>query len=253
MGIDFMGPFPVSYGNSYILLVVDYVSRWVKARATEAKDAKTIVEFVKSNIFYKFGVLKALNSDQGSHFCNCAMATLLEKYGVVHQVATAYHPQTNGLAEVFNREIKKLLQKMENLNRNDWNRLLEDALWAILRKEFKVSQKLIVGKLRSRWDGPYIVTNIFPYGIVEVRDEANNNTFKVNGHQLKPYHEGLNLSSTLGKVIHHIGGTGFALTLNILFDLHAMMRSKEKTESKSKTMRKSSWSNNDSNLEPDPS
>ncbi|RDX98849.1 hypothetical protein CR513_18183, partial [Mucuna pruriens] len=71
----------------------------------------------------------------------------------------------------------------------------------ILRKEFKVSQKvllfhsrlkLIVGKLCSRWDRPFFVTNIFPYGIVKVRDEANKRTFKVNGHQLKPYHEGPN-------------------------------------------------------------
>ncbi|RDY09377.1 hypothetical protein CR513_06264, partial [Mucuna pruriens] len=54
-----------------------------------------------------FGVPKALINDQGSHFCNYAMATLLEKYGVVHRVATTYHPQTNGQAKVCNREIKK--------------------------------------------------------------------------------------------------------------------------------------------------
>ncbi|RDY02500.1 Pro-Pol polyprotein, partial [Mucuna pruriens] len=110
-GIDFMEPFPVSYENSYILLTIDYVSNWMEAKTTKTNDAKTVVEFVKSNIFYKFGVPKALINDQGSHFCNHAMATLLEKYGVVHKVATAYHLQTNGQAEVFNREIKKLLQK----------------------------------------------------------------------------------------------------------------------------------------------
>ncbi|RDX99882.1 putative protein K02A2.6, partial [Mucuna pruriens] len=81
-----------------ILLAVDYVSKWVEAKATKTNDAKTVVEFVKSNIFYKFGVLKAMISDQGSHFCNHTMATLLEKYGVVHKVATTYHPQTNGEA-----------------------------------------------------------------------------------------------------------------------------------------------------------
>ncbi|RDX87064.1 hypothetical protein CR513_31521, partial [Mucuna pruriens] len=79
----------------------------------------------------------------------------------------------------------------------------------ILRKEFKVGQKvllfnswlkLIAGKLHSKWDGLFVVTNIPPYGTVEVRDEANNRTFKVNGHQLKPYYEGPNLSSNGGKV-----------------------------------------------------
>ncbi|RDY13888.1 Retrovirus-related Pol polyprotein from transposon 17.6, partial [Mucuna pruriens] len=77
-----------------------------------------------------FGVPKVLISDQGSHFYNRAMASLLQKYGVAHRIATAYHPQTNGQAEVFNREIKQTLQKMTNPSRKDWSRLLEDALWA---------------------------------------------------------------------------------------------------------------------------
>ncbi|RDY06601.1 hypothetical protein CR513_09391, partial [Mucuna pruriens] len=66
-----------------------------------------------------FGVLKALISDQGSHFYNRTMATLLEKHGVVHKVVAAYHPQTNGQVE-----------KATNPSQNDWSRLLEDALWA---------------------------------------------------------------------------------------------------------------------------
>ncbi|RDX76348.1 pol, partial [Mucuna pruriens] len=116
-GINFMGPFPISYGNSYILLAIDYVLRWVEVKATKTNNAKDVVDFLKSNIFC-------------SHFYNRAMATLLEKYGVVHRVATAYHPQTNGQVEVFNREIKKLLQKMANPSRNNWSRLLKDPLWA---------------------------------------------------------------------------------------------------------------------------
>ncbi|RDY07190.1 Tf2-6, partial [Mucuna pruriens] len=118
-GIDFMGPFPVSNGYSYILLVVDYVSRWVEAIATKTNDAKVVVDFLKSNIFYRFGIPKTLISDQGSHFYNRAMTSLLQKYGVAHKIATAYHPKTNGQAEVFNREIKKTLQKMTNPSRKD--------------------------------------------------------------------------------------------------------------------------------------
>ncbi|RDX87070.1 hypothetical protein CR513_31508, partial [Mucuna pruriens] len=60
--------------------------------------------------------------------------------------------------------------------------------------------RLIAGKLRSRWDESFVVTNIFLYGAVEVRDEANNHTFKVNANQLKPYHEGSNLSLNQGEV-----------------------------------------------------
>ncbi|RDX82349.1 gag-pol, partial [Mucuna pruriens] len=115
-GIDFMGLFPISNGYSYILLVVDYMSRWVEAVATKTNDAK-------------FGVPKALINNQGSHFCNRAMSSLLEKYGLVHRIATAYHPQTNGQAEVFNREIKKILQKLTNPGQKDWSHHLENVLW----------------------------------------------------------------------------------------------------------------------------
>ncbi|RDX63160.1 pol, partial [Mucuna pruriens] len=129
-GIDFMWPFPVSNGHSCILLAVDYVSRWVEAIATKTNDTKVVVDFLKSNIFYRFGMPKALISDQGSHFCNRDMSSLLHKYGVVYRIATAYHPQTNDQADVFNKEIKKTLQNMTNPSWKDWSQLLEDALWA---------------------------------------------------------------------------------------------------------------------------
>ncbi|RDY12496.1 hypothetical protein CR513_02710, partial [Mucuna pruriens] len=63
----------------------------------------------------------------------------------------------------------------------------------ILRKEFRVGQKVLLfnsRKLRSRWDGPFVITNFFPYGVVELKDECTNNTFHVNGHQIKIFHEG---------------------------------------------------------------
>ncbi|RDX93559.1 gag-pol, partial [Mucuna pruriens] len=125
-GIDFMEPFPVSNGYSYILLAIDYGD----AIATKTNDAKVVVDFLKSHIYCRFGVLKALISDQDSHFCNRAMSSSLHKYGVVHRVSITYHPQTNGQVQVFNMGIKKKLQKMTNPSRKDWSQLLEDALWA---------------------------------------------------------------------------------------------------------------------------
>ncbi|RDY10967.1 hypothetical protein CR513_04430, partial [Mucuna pruriens] len=50
--------------------------------------------------------------------------------------------------------------------------------------------KLIPGKLCSRWDGPFVIINVFPYGAIELKDETANNTFQVNRHQLKISHEG---------------------------------------------------------------
>ena len=115
-GIDFMGPFPPSFGCEYIVLAVDYVSKWVEAKATRRDDAKTVVEFLKTNIFCRHGTPKALISDQGTHFCNRVVAQALKHYGVHHRTSTAYHPQTNGQAEVSNREIKRILEKMVKPN-----------------------------------------------------------------------------------------------------------------------------------------
>ena len=76
-GIDFMGPFRVSFGFVYILLDVDYVSKWVEAKPTRTNDAKVVVDFVRSNLFCRFGVPRANVSDQGTHFCNKSMHALL--------------------------------------------------------------------------------------------------------------------------------------------------------------------------------
>ena len=91
-GIDFMGPFPTSFGHEYILVAVDYVSKWVEAVATRTNDHKVVVDFLKTNIFSKFGTPRSIISDGGSHFCNRAFESLLKKYSVTHKIATPYHP-----------------------------------------------------------------------------------------------------------------------------------------------------------------
>ncbi|CAM8917280.1 unnamed protein product [Rhodiola kirilowii] len=127
-GLDFMGPFPVSCGYTYILVAVDYVSKWVEAKATRCDDAKTIIEFLRTNLFCRYGVPKAIISDQGTHFCNRMMAATLKCYHVHHQTSTAYHPQSNGQAEISNREIKGILEKMVKPGRKDWSQKLDEAL-----------------------------------------------------------------------------------------------------------------------------
>ena len=116
-----MGPFPSSLGCLYILLAVDYVSKWMEAKATRTNDSKVVVDFVKSNIFARYGTPRAIISDKGIHFCNQTFWALLKKYNITHKVSTPYHPQTSGQAEVSNREIKSILEKTVNPNRKDWS------------------------------------------------------------------------------------------------------------------------------------
>ncbi|XP_073061965.1 uncharacterized protein [Primulina eburnea] len=118
-GIDFMGPFPISFGNKYILVAVDYVSKWVEALACKTNDSNVVVQFLKKNIFSRFGTPRAIISDGGTHFCNRQFDSLLAKYGVRHKVATPYHPQTSGQVEVSNREIKRILEKTVGASRKE--------------------------------------------------------------------------------------------------------------------------------------
>nr|GEX82933.1 reverse transcriptase domain-containing protein [Tanacetum cinerariifolium] len=103
--IDFMGPFSSSRGNKYILVAVDYLSKWVEAKALPTNDARVVCKFLK-NLFARFGTPHAIISDRDTYFCNDQFAKVMLKYGVTHRLAIAYHPQTSGQVEVSNRAYK---------------------------------------------------------------------------------------------------------------------------------------------------
>ncbi|GJZ36200.1 reverse transcriptase domain-containing protein [Tanacetum coccineum] len=126
-GIDFMGPFPKSYKFEYILVVVDYVSKWTEAQALPTNDARVVVTFLKK-LFCRFGMPKALISNRGTPFCNKIMEKTMKRYEVNHIFSTSYHPQTSGQVENMNRALKRILKKTVKDNLAIWSRKLDDAL-----------------------------------------------------------------------------------------------------------------------------
>ncbi|GKC06728.1 reverse transcriptase domain-containing protein [Tanacetum coccineum] len=148
-GIDFMRPFPSSRGNKYILVAVDYLSKWVEAKALPTNDARVVCKFLKY-LFARFGTPCAIISDRGTYFCNDQFAKVMLKYGVTHRLSTAYHTQTSGQVEVSNRGLKRILERTVGEHRASWSDKLDDALWAF-RTAFKTPigctpYKLVYGK-----------------------------------------------------------------------------------------------------------
>ncbi|GJU56146.1 reverse transcriptase domain-containing protein [Tanacetum coccineum] len=248
-GIVFMGRSRPSRGNKYILVAVDYLSKWVEAKALPTNNARVVCKFLKS-LFARFGAPRAIISDRGTHFCNDQFAKVMLKYGVTHRLSTAYHPQTSGQVEVSNRGLKRILERTVGENRASWSDKLDDALWAfrtayktpigctpyklVYGKAFQLNElnelrdhayensliykektkrihdskiknrifnvgdqvllfnsrlKMFSGKLKSRWSGPFTITQVFPYGTVELSQNSGPN-FKVNGHRIKHYFGG---------------------------------------------------------------
>nr|GEW83309.1 reverse transcriptase domain-containing protein [Tanacetum cinerariifolium] len=203
-GIDFMGPFPSSKGNKYILLAVDYLSKWVEAKALPTNDARVVVKFLKS-FFSRFGIPQAIISDRGTYFCNDEFTRVMIKYGVTHRLATAYHPQTSGQVETAGDHRKLQLNELSELCDQDYEnsviykertKKLHDS--KIKNRIFNVGDQVLVfnsrlkifsGKLKTRWSGSFNITRVFPYGTIEL-SQPNGLNFKVNGHRVQHYFGG---------------------------------------------------------------
>nr|GEW80095.1 hypothetical protein [Tanacetum cinerariifolium] len=138
-GIDFMGPFSSSRGNKYILVAVDYMSKWVEAKTLPTNDSRVVCKFPK-NLFARFGAPRAIISDRGTHFCNDQFTKVMQKFGITHRLATPYHPQISGQVKVSNRSLKRILERAVGENRASWSDKLDDALWA-----FRTAYKTLIG------------------------------------------------------------------------------------------------------------
>ncbi|GJZ43714.1 reverse transcriptase domain-containing protein, partial [Tanacetum coccineum] len=242
-GIDFIGSFQSSRGNKYILVVVDYLSKWVEAKALPTNDARVVCKFLKS-LIAQFGTPCAIISDRGTHFCNNQFAKVMLKYG---QNRASWSDKLDDALWAFRTAFKtpigctpyklvygkachlpielehkaywalkhanfdlKTAGDHRKVQLNELNELRDQAYEnSLIYKEktkkihdskiknrvfnvgdrvllFNSRLKLFSGKLKSRWSGPFTITQVFPYGTIELSQNSGPN-FKVNGHRLKHY------------------------------------------------------------------
>jgi hypothetical protein len=97
-GIDYMGPFPKSKNYEYILVTVDYVSKWVEAMPCKNADTRYSKKMFEEIIFPRFGIPRMVISDGGTHFTDRKFHLYLKDHGIHHNVARLYYPQTSGQA-----------------------------------------------------------------------------------------------------------------------------------------------------------
>src|SRR6266540_4052006 len=129
-GVDVVGPLLItSKGNRYIIVAVEYLSKWQEAQAVVEANALSISNFLYQNIICRFGCFTHLHTDRGTEFINEVVKKLTEKFRVKHHRSTPYRSQANGLVERFNKFLCDSLAKLVNESA-EWDIFVEPALWA---------------------------------------------------------------------------------------------------------------------------
>nr|GEW54620.1 reverse transcriptase domain-containing protein [Tanacetum cinerariifolium] len=149
-----------------------WFAKIVEVKALPTNDARVVVKFLKS-LFARFGTLRTIISDRGTHFCNDQFAKVMLKYGVTHHLSTAYHPQTSGQVEVSNRGLKRILERTIGENHASWSDKLNDVLWA-----FRTAFKTPIGEAQIPLDRTVHCCSSFPYGTFDL-SQTNKPNFKV--------------------------------------------------------------------------
>jgi hypothetical protein len=131
LGIDFMTCHPHSaWGHGYIIVAVDYFTKWAEAMPTFDNTGKTVALFLFNHVIARFGVPQAIVIDHGSHFRNFMMSEITEKLGLRHDNSTPYYPQANGQVEAINKVLIIMLRWMIGIHKTSWHTMLFSALWA---------------------------------------------------------------------------------------------------------------------------
>ncbi|KAG9450556.1 hypothetical protein H6P81_010521 [Aristolochia fimbriata] len=116
--------------RQYILATTDYFSKWAEAAAYREVKAVTVVDFIRTQFIYRYGVPRYIMTNNGTPFKNRVMDHFCEKFRIQQQTSTAYKPAANGLAKAFNKTLCKILKKTIGANKRSWDEKLGEALWA---------------------------------------------------------------------------------------------------------------------------
>src|SRR5271168_2777361 len=130
-GIDYITCNPHSVGgHAYIILAVDYFTKWAEAMPTFEADGRTTTIFVFNHIIARFGVPQEIITDHGRHFRNVMMTELTDQLGLRHNSSTPYYPQSNGLVESINKVLVVMIRRIIGIHRSNWHNMLFSVLWA---------------------------------------------------------------------------------------------------------------------------
>ncbi|XP_077244859.1 uncharacterized protein LOC143884896 isoform X2 [Tasmannia lanceolata] len=129
-GIDIIGKISPksSNGHEYILVAIDYFTKWVEAASYAKLTSSSVAKFIRTNIICRYGIPHELISDNGSHFKK-EVISLCEEFKIKHHKSSPYRPQTNGAVEAANKNVKIIISKMSETYK-DWSNKLPYALWA---------------------------------------------------------------------------------------------------------------------------
>lgn len=131
VGVDILGPFPTTdRGNRYVLVAMDYFTKWPEAYAVPDQSASTTAEHLVSEMFCRFGVPEELHSDQGRNFEAKVFGEVCRRLGIKKTRTTPLHPQSDGLVERFNRTLATQLAILTSCRQRDWDQHLPLVLWA---------------------------------------------------------------------------------------------------------------------------
>ena len=131
VAMDISGPLPKTPdGNRYILVVVDYFTKWPEAYAIPNQEARIIAQQLVDEWICRYGVMQRLHTDQGRNFESAVFKEIIDILGIKKTRTTPYHPQSDGLVERMNRTLKDILSKLVNERQDDWDRCLPQALLA---------------------------------------------------------------------------------------------------------------------------